>query len=209
MTGVERTTWQDVRAEVLHRITSRRWKPDDLIPTEVELAAEFGCARATVNRALRTIAEDGLLERRRKAGTRVARHPVRRATLRIPILRHEIEDLGARYTHRLLRQDRRAPTKAVRARMALAHTADALRLTALHMADGKPYAFEDRWVNVAAVPDIATADLSDMSANEWLVTHAPFSGGDISLAAVSATRTMALRLDVTPGDALFTIERTT
>ena len=48
-----------------------------------ELAAEFGCARSTVNRALRELAEAGFLERRRKAGTRISPDPVRKATLKI------------------------------------------------------------------------------------------------------------------------------
>ena len=59
--------------------------------------AEFGCARATVSRALRDLAEAGVLERRRKAGTRVALHPVRRATLDIPVTRQEIEGRGQSY----------------------------------------------------------------------------------------------------------------
>ena len=46
-----------------------------MIPGEEALAREFGCARATVNRALRDLAEAGVLERRRKAGTRVALQP--------------------------------------------------------------------------------------------------------------------------------------
>ena len=67
--------WEEIRAEVLRRIERRDWRPGATIPTEEQLAAEFGCARATVNRALRELAEAGVLERRRKAGTRVATHP--------------------------------------------------------------------------------------------------------------------------------------
>ena len=52
-------TWQSVQKEVLRRIHAREWKPGDLIPNEAELAKEFGCARPTVNRALRTLAEGG------------------------------------------------------------------------------------------------------------------------------------------------------
>ena len=74
---------------------NRIWKPGELIPNEADLAIEFGCARATVNRALRALAETGILDRRRKAGTRVALHPVRKVTLEIPIIRHEVEQKAA------------------------------------------------------------------------------------------------------------------
>lgn len=209
MSERSRTTWQDVRADVLDRIRSRDWKPGDLIPTEVELAAEFGCARATVNRALRAVAEDGLLDRRRKIGTRVARHPVRRATMRIPILRHEIEARGGAYAHRLLQRENRLPPAAVRGRMALLPTARALRLRALHLADDEPYAFEDRWVNVDAVPTIAAADLTQLSANEWLVAQAPFTSGDLTFGALRPGAATAAHLGTTKDHALFSIERLT
>ena len=47
------------------------WKQGGLIPVEVALAKEFGCARATLNRALRELAQERILEHHRKAGTRV------------------------------------------------------------------------------------------------------------------------------------------
>jgi len=78
LTGSGITNWQDLQSEILNRIQSRHWKPGELIPNEVDLADEFGCARATVNRALRAVADTGLLERRRKAGTRVGFIPCAR-----------------------------------------------------------------------------------------------------------------------------------
>lgn len=90
-------SWQAVRAEVLRRIRSREWQPGQPIPHEADLARELGCARATVNRALREIADSGLIERRRRAGSRVALHPVRKATLDIPVIRVEVESRGEAY----------------------------------------------------------------------------------------------------------------
>ena len=94
--------WQAVQDEVLRRINNRLWKPGDLIPNETELATEFGCARATVNRALQNLADSGLLDRRRKAGTSVAKHPVRKATLDIPVIRNEIISKGLAYRYSLI-----------------------------------------------------------------------------------------------------------
>ena len=83
-----------MQQEVLRRINAREWPPGALIPNEADLATEFGCARATVNRALRTVAEAGFLDRKRRAGTRVALQPVARATLSIAVIRQEVEDNG-------------------------------------------------------------------------------------------------------------------
>ena len=52
--------WEDIRAEVLRRIRARDWQPGAQIPTEEDLAVEFGVARATVHRSLRDQAEAGV-----------------------------------------------------------------------------------------------------------------------------------------------------
>ena len=51
----KKTSFQDVRDEVMRRIEARVWDQGALLPTEADLAEEFGCARATVNRALREV----------------------------------------------------------------------------------------------------------------------------------------------------------
>ncbi|HJP20608.1 MAG: GntR family transcriptional regulator [Alphaproteobacteria bacterium] len=201
--------WQGVREEVLRRIHARVWAPGDLLPTETELAAEFGCARTTVNRALRTLAESGLLDRRRKAGTRVVRHPVRKATLSIPVIRLEIEKQNKSYGYALLSREMETPPADVLARMCLRKGSGLLHLQSLHLADGQPYAFEDRWINTAALPESLDADLESMSANEWLVMNAPFTNGDIAFSAVNATDQEAELLGTQSGVALFVVERST
>src|SRR5690606_38596219 len=70
--------WEDLRETIGARIRAREWPPGALIPAEAQLAADYGVARATVNRALQSLAEDGVIERRKRAGTRVAELPARR-----------------------------------------------------------------------------------------------------------------------------------
>ncbi len=138
-------------------------------------------ARATVNRALQSLAESGLIERRRRAGSHVAVNPVRRAIMAVPLIGAEIAAQGRRYAHRvILREEGTAPVEF--APGAGPH----LHLVTLHLADGAVHAHEDRWVNLGAVPGIALADLAEISANEWLVGHAPFTHGDYQLAARQA-----------------------
>ena len=92
-----KASFKAIRDELARRIALRVWEPGALIPGEEALAAEFGAARATVNRALQELARSGVVEHRRKAGTRVARNPVREARFLIPLVRDEIEALGWRF----------------------------------------------------------------------------------------------------------------
>lgn len=203
------SSWQAIEAEVLGRIRSRRWPPGSLIPNEADLAAEFGCARATVNRALRALAEAGYLDRRRKAGTRVALNPVRRATLHIPVIREEVEAKGGSYGYALIARETGVPPAPVRSMLGLPAQERLLNIRALHLLNGAPYAFEDRWVNPQAVPGLLAVDLERISANAWLVQNVPYTRGTITLSAIAAEAETAHHLGCAEGAALFVIERTT
>ncbi len=198
-----------LREEIKRRITTGEWSPGALMPNEMQLAEEYGCARTTINRALQTLAEDGLIERKRRAGTRVRELPIRQAKFKIPLIRREVEENGGVYRPLVtLRKTSAAPDHVVR-RLHLPHAAKVLQLHTTHLCDGRPLAFEDRWVNIAAAPGIVKAPFDKISANEWLLRQTPYSNGDVSFSAENADETQASALGITQGDALFTVDRTT
>lgn len=82
-----KATYRDIKADVLRRITAGEFAPGDLLPSELDLAQSYGAARATVSRALRELVDAGIVERKRKAGTRVRPTPVRQ-------LRFKIDETG-------------------------------------------------------------------------------------------------------------------
>lgn len=200
--------WEAIRDEVLRRIRVRDWLPGENIPNEQMLATEFGVARATMNRALRDLAAAGVLERRRKAGTRVALHPVRRARLDIPVTRLEVEERGQVYGLRLLYRAMALVPRAVAAGLGLVGDAQFWHLQSLHLADGVPFLLEDRWLNPAVLPE-PTPDFAQISVNEWLVTHVPLGAGEIVFSAANADQHEADLLGLPPGSALFIVERMT
>ena len=83
-------TYRDIKSDILGKITRGEWTPGSLIPGELELAETYGSARATVNRAMRELAEEGIIERKRKSGSRVRLAPLRQARFDIPVIRREI-----------------------------------------------------------------------------------------------------------------------
>lgn len=198
-----------LRQELSRRIAERVWEPGALIPGEETLAREFGAARATVNRALQDLARAGLVERKRKAGTRVALHPVREARFAIPVVGREIEARGHAYRYRLLSRTEAAPPQMVTDRLAVGRDTPFLHVRCLHLADGVPYQFEDRWINVDAVPDAAGETFEATGPNEWLVSRAPFSKADFAFLAAAASEEEAALLDIAPAMPVFVGERTT
>lgn len=213
------TGWQEVRDEALRRIQAREWPPGAAIPNEADLARELGCARSTVNRALRDLAEAGWLDRRRKAGTRVRAAPERRAQLAIPLIRQEIEARGARFSFAVLAREAADLPARQRALLGLRGQGPELgpeqgpglaqHVQTLYLADGRPHAWEDRWVHLPGAPGFAAAAFDDLSPNEWLVQHAPFSGGTLDYTAEPAPAQAAAHLGCEAGAPVMVLERCT
>jgi GntR family transcriptional regulator, histidine utilization repressor len=207
--GVVPVTYRDIKADILGKITRGDWPPGSLIPGELDLAERYGSARATVNRAMRELAEDGLIERKRKSGTRVRLAPLRQARFDIPVVRHEIEGQGRVYRYALLQSEVMEAPDWLRARLALSPGDKVRHLVCLHLADGIPWQHENRWINLALLPQARDADLSATGPTEWLVAQIPFSAVEISLSATVADAVLAARLDCAPGDPLLLTERST
>ena len=145
---------QTIKTEMREWIQTGIWKQGGLIPVEAALAKEYGCARATVNRALRKLAQEGILERRRKAGTRVVMPVGRSANFEIPRIRLEIEETGATYRYALLLREVTVPPANVRSKLETSQEIRSLHLHCLHYSNEAPFQFEDRWINLKSIPEV-------------------------------------------------------
>ncbi|MBO6860276.1 UTRA domain-containing protein, partial [Roseibium sp.] len=116
---------------------------------------------------------------------------------------------GRTYRHSLLEKDLRPLPPMLHGAFQVTLGADVLFLKTLHFADDRPYAFEERYINLEAAPAARDMTFEDVSANEWLVHNAPYSHGDISFFAVNANKTLSRKLDASTGAALFAMERIT
>lgn len=209
MTEKSASKAQAITSEVRRRIVDREWRQGDRIPDEAELAVEFGVARATVNKALQLLAEEGLLDRKRRAGTHVTVNPARKATLTIPIVREQIESAGMEYSHRVVAQKLSPLPAEAAARMALPEGLPLIHLRTVHYGDGRPFQVEDRWINPAAAPGAEAIDFQRINANEWLVRNFPWSRADMAFSAENADARNARLLETRQGTALLILQRTT
>lgn len=66
------TLYISIKNDLLAKIKDGTYAQGDLIPSEVDLAKAYGVSRPTVRQALRILANEGYLDRRRRRGTVVA-----------------------------------------------------------------------------------------------------------------------------------------
>jgi GntR family transcriptional regulator, histidine utilization repressor len=175
-----------IRAEVKARIVSGEWPPGHRIPFEHELTAAYGCSRMTVSRALIELAEAGLIERRRKAGSFVRRPPAQSAVLEIHDVAAEVASLGAAYGYARHSRVRRGASARDAARLGVARGAPVLALTCLHQADGWPFCLEDRLIHLAAAPEAAQVSFARTPPGAWLLARIPWTAAEHRIRATEA-----------------------
>lgn len=65
--------YQRVREALKEDLARGKWKPGNMLPTEIELGQEFGVSPGTIKQAILSLVRDGLIVRRPGKGTFVAR----------------------------------------------------------------------------------------------------------------------------------------
>jgi len=193
-----------IASDIERRIASGEWEPGFRIPTEVELMAEYGCARMTVSRAITDLAARSLVVRRRRAGTVVAHPPVHSSALvAIPDIQSEVEGRGLKYSHTLLARivrpaadDEELGEKVV-------------ELATLHLSDDVPFVFERRLIGLDAAPDAGNADFAAQPPGSWLLANMPWTEAEHRISAIAADSETAHHLGLADGTACLRLERRT
>lgn len=187
---------------------SGAWLPGLRIPPEHHLMEQYGCSRMTVNKALSTLVEKGLIERRKRAGTFVSPPQVHRAALDFPDVRSEILGDGKAYRYELLHRVIRDADEADR-RLLDSARARVLALQCLHFADDRPFMVEDRLINLDLVPQALDCDFSREPPGAWMLAHVPWGDARHRITAIAAPAALAARLAIDPGAPCLSIERWT
>ncbi|HEY9234657.1 MAG TPA: histidine utilization repressor [Phenylobacterium sp.] len=200
---------KQIRADISERILSGAWAPGRRIPFEHELMAQYGCSRMTVNKALAPLAEQGLIERRRKAGTFVARPRIHSVVLDIPDIASEVTARGEPYGYQLL--ERRAGTASPRDmdKLGLDTPVNLLALRCLHRASERPFALEERLINLDAAPAAAEVDFAKTPPGGWLLGHIPWTEAEHRISAANPSRATAAELGIAATVACLVLERQT
>jgi GntR family transcriptional regulator, histidine utilization repressor len=162
-----------VKQHLKEGLASGRWNPGELMPSEAALTTQFGISRMTVNRALRELQSEGLVQRVQGVGTFAAQlHPVS-STLTIRDLHQEIEARGHRHHAdvQFVREERAGP--ALAAQLGLADGARVFHSMMVHFDNGVALQCEDRFVNPERAPDYLSVDFSRTTPTQHLLDVAP------------------------------------
>lgn len=200
---------QRILGDIEGRILSGALAPGARIATEHELAAAYDCSRMTVSKVLTTLANAGLVERRRKAGTFVRQPSSQAAVLEIHDIKAEVLARGEAYRFEIAGRSTRRAAPGDGDFFGSDATGRLLHVTCRHFAGRKVFCLEDRLINLAAVPDAADQSFAEASPGRWLLDTVPWTEAEHRIHAAAATRTEAAALSVGAGTPCLVVERRT
>jgi len=142
---VRELRYRSIAGDLRRRVEANEFASGRLLPSEAELAADYGASRVTVRRALEEVRGEGLVESRQGYGWFVAVDPLRQTLGRLGTIEAQLEASGVRAQRRVLDFGFvRAPDR-VAGLLGLARDSAVLRVRRLNLADGKPFARVTVW----------------------------------------------------------------
>ena len=201
--------YQQIKEHVQRHIADGTWPAGARVPSEQELVQRFGVARMTVNRALRELAEQGVIVRVPGVGSFVAEAKPQSNLLRIANIAEEIRQRGHDHRFELIDMARVAASQEVAAALDLGVGASVFHLQGVHFENGVPVQLEDRYVNPRMVPHFMEQDFSQVQPSVYLVRNVQFDQMEHVVDAMLPTPEQAHWLQMAPEQPCLVLTRRT
>jgi GntR family histidine utilization transcriptional repressor len=201
--------YAQVKQHLKEALARGRFPPGALMPSEAVLVAQFGVSRMTVNRALRELQSEGLVERVQGVGTFAAALHRVASTLTIRDLQEEIAARGHRH-HAVVHLARRERAAAALAgRLGLVVGDVVFHTLIVHHEDGVPIQCEDRYVNPQCAPGYLEVDFTRTTPTHYLLEVAPLWQAQYSIEATLAGTREARLLGIHASEPCLVVVRRT
>lgn len=222
--------YQQIKKAILDNIHSGKWQAGKVISTEMALAKEFGVSRMTVNRALKELSEERVLERRQGSGTFVAQQQFNHTFVEVRNIAQDLKSANRDYQAKVV--SKRSITTAMldeelrrkfdievtdvssdlNTAEGVGHSNEApvlYEVKIVHFADGQPIQFEERWVDAKKVPKFIEQDFSVVNTSDYLIAKSPLERGSYTIRALAAPDEIAAVLQIAPQSPTLVLRRQT
>ena len=205
--------YQRIKSAILDNIHSGKWQAGEAISTEMALAKEFGVSRMTVNRALKELSEERVLERRQGSGTFVTQQQFNHTFVEVRNIAQDLKSANRDYqaqvvskriiTASMLDDEMRgkfdldtAVVSSDSEDTCISEIDVLYEVKIVHFADGQPIQFEERWVDATKVPDFIEQDFNVVNTSDYLIAKSPLERGSYIIQALAAPEEIAKALQI-------------
>ncbi|QEZ47315.1 GntR family transcriptional regulator [Cupriavidus oxalaticus] len=202
--------YQQIKALIMRSLQSGEWKPGEMIPSEMELAARYKVSQGTVRKAIDELAAENLVARRQGKGTFVTTH--HEDVVKFRFLRLVPDEGEPHYgaSHVLECKRLRAPAEI--ARLLDIRTGDSVvQIRRVLNFSGESTVLDEIWLLGVNFKGLTAEKLTEWKGPMYALFEAEFGTRMIraseKIRAVAADETAAELLSVPVGAPLLSVER--
>jgi GntR family transcriptional regulator len=205
--------YQQIKTLLIERLQAGEWRPGEVIPSEMELAARFKVSQGTVRKAVDELAADNLLVRRQGKGTFVATHSEQQVQYRFLRLIPDagsLESQGAAQRQVLHCGKEKASTEVAQL-LSLPAGESAMHARRLLSFLGVPTILEDLWLAADVFKTLSAQQLLEFPGSSYALYEAQFGvrmvRAEEKIRALVADAEVAQHLRVAVGTPLLSVDR--
>lgn len=214
MSTIDRTSfvplYRQLVSDFVHRIESGDLEPGERIPSERELAQSLNVSRITVQQALNTLEQIGLVYREQGRGTFVAEPRLHRVK-GFGSFTEYVSRQGKKSTSRVVKQELIAPDENLQHLLKLQPHEQVLHLVRVRLADDVPLAIQSAFLPHSLCPGLEDEDLGSRPLFETLrkkySVYPTWTEPQISASTASETEAESLGLE--PGEPVLVVDALT
>lgn len=202
--------YQQIKSLILQSLQSGEWKPGEMIPSEMELAARYKVSQGTVRKAIDELAAENLVARRQGKGTFVTTH--HEDVVKFRFLRLVPDEGEPHYGASRVLECKRLRAPAEIARLLDIRTGDSVvQIRRVLFFSGEATVLDDIWLLGANFKGLTAEKLTEWKGPMYALFEAEYGTRMVrateKIRAVSADETAAALLSVEPGSPLLSVER--
>lgn len=196
---------------LMEGISSGKYRPGDMLPTENELIAKYGVSRVTVRKAMDMLLHEGLISKRRGYGTYVNEKKIEQNLSSVIHFTESMQSQGQKTSTVMLQNVVEYADKTIAEALGIPEDTKMIRVDRLRMANDRPMCVECSYLIYESCPDVLGMDFNTASLRQTLrkMYNIVWKHAKQKIMAVAAPADIAQHLQIHKGAAVLYIERVT
>jgi GntR family histidine utilization transcriptional repressor len=202
-----RPLFEDIKDFIKKQIEDGVYKTGDKIPTEMELAKTFGTSRQTINKALRDLVLDDIIERFPRSGSFVKEKIAQSSILDLKNIADEIQERGNTYSNELVCLNKIKADSNIAKTLKVVKDQEVYISQMIHKENGVPVRFDTRYIKPSSAPKYITQTFVDITPAQFLKKNCPVEKVNNTIEAVIVNQEIQDYLNISKNEPCLKISR--
>ncbi len=203
----KRPLFEEIKDFIKKQIEDGIYKTGDKIPTEMELAKTFSTSRQTINKALRDLVLDDIIERFPRSGSFVKEKVAQSSILELKNIADEIKERGNIYSSKLVCLNIIKANERVSKILCVVKDQEIYISQMIHYANDVPVRFDTRYVKPSCSPDYIKQDFKNTTPAKFLKQNCPIEKVANTIEAMLVNVEIAEYLNISKNEPCLKISR--